>query len=207
MKKIITEKNLISQIWLRPTDTLNFIINNCPEKYVTILIVLGGLINSLDKAFTKSSNADKTLIEVLPIAIIIGLLFGWITYYIYAYALSIAGEWMGGKSQPKDFRTIIGWALIPLISTLILLIPQILIFGDDLLLEDYDNESAIMTMTYLGFILLELILGIWSLIIFIKGVMIIQGFGLGKSIVNMIMPGLLILIPIFLVIWISQMFY
>jgi len=207
MKKNITEKNLVSQIWLRPTETLNFIIKNCPQKYVTLLIVLGGLVNSLDKAFTRSSNADKTLIEVLPIAIVLGLLLGWITYYMYAFVLSIAGEWIGGKSQPKEFRTIIGWALIPLISTLILLIPQVLIFGDDLLLEDYDNESVLLTMTYLGFIILEFVLGIWSLIIFVKGIMIIQGFGLGKSILNMILPGLMILIPILLVFWISQIAY
>ena len=207
MKKNITEKNLVSQIWLRPTETLNFIIKICPQKYVTLLIVLGGLVNSLDKAFTRSSNADKTLIEVLPIAIVLGLLLGWITYYMYAFVLSIAGEWIGGKSQPKEFRTIIGWALIPLISTLILLIPQVLIFGDDLLLEDYDNESVLLTMTYLGFLILEFVLGIWSLIIFVKGIMIIQGFGLGKSILNMILPGLMILVPILLVFWISQIAY
>lgn len=206
MKKIITERNLISKIWFQPTETLNFIINNCPEKYVTILIVLGGLVNALDKAFTRNSNSDKSLIEVLPIAIIIGLLFGWITYYIYAYALSIVGEWIGGKSQPKDFRTIIGWALVPLISTLILLIPQIFIFGDDLLLEDYDNENIILTMIYLGFIIIEFVLAIWSLVIFVKGIMIIQEFRIGKAILNMIMPGLMILIPIFLVIGISQIF-
>ena len=206
MKKIITEKNLISQIWFRPTDTLNFIINKCPEKYVTVFIVLGALVNSIDKALIRNSNADKTLIEVLPLAIIFGLLLGWISFYIYAFVLSITGEFIGGKSQPKEFRTILGWALIPLISTLILLIPKILIFGDDLLLKNYYNESVLLTITYFSFTVLEFILGIWSLIILVKGVMIIQEFRLGKSILNIILPILIILIPVFLIVWISQMF-
>lgn len=195
----INEENLISKIWLHPTATLKFILNNCPEKYVTILLVLGGIVRAISRASNKNLGDKMPTLAVLGMAILLGGLLGWIAYYIYAWAMSVTGEWLGGKSNPIKFRTIIAWALVPSIATLILLVPEVIILGDDLFKSEITNDSMINTFSWLLFGLLELTLGIWTVVILVKGTSLIQNFGIGKSILNMILPGLIFIVPILLI--------
>jgi len=192
----INDDNLFVKIWLNPTDTLKYILKNCPEKYVIILLVLGGIVRAIDRASIKDMGDNMSTLSVLGITIIFGGLFGWIAYYIYAWALSVTGEWLNGKSDPSQFRTIIAWSLIPSICTLILLVPEVIIFGDDLFRSEPFNESLLNTISWIMFGVIEIILAIWTLVILVNGISLIQNFGIGKSILNMILPGLVIAIPI-----------
>ena len=192
----INHDNLLTKIWLKPTDTLKYILKNCPEKYVTILLVLGGIVRAIDRASNKDMGDNMSTAAVLGFAIILGGLFGWVTYYIYAWGMSVTGEWLSGKSEPSKFRTIIAWALIPSICSLILLVPEVIIFGDDLFKSEPINESLFNTISWIVFGLIEIGLAIWSTVILVKGISLIQNFGIGKSILNMILPGLVIVIPI-----------
>lgn len=133
---------------------------------------------------------------VLGIVIILGGLFGWVTYYIYAWCMSVTGEWLNGKSEPSKFRTIIAWALIPSICSLILLVPEVIIFGEDLFKSEPMNESLFNTVSWIVFGLIEIALAIWSTVILVKGMSLIQNFGIGKSFLNMILPGIVIVVPI-----------
>jgi len=192
----INDDNLLTKIWLNPTDTLKYILKNCPEKYVAILLVLGGMGRAIDRASSKGMGDNMSTAAVLGITIVLGGLLGWITYYIYAWAMSVTGEWLNGKSEPSQFRTIIAWALIPSICSLILLVPEVIILGDDLFRSEIMNESLFNSISWIIFGLIEIILAIWSMVILVKGISLIQDFGIGKSILNMILPGLVLIIPI-----------
>ena len=200
----INDKNLLSRIWTNPSDTLNYILKNCPDRYVTILLVLGGIVRAITRASNRNMGDNMTTILVLAISIITGGLFGWITYYIYAWALSLTGKWLGGESNPSKFRTVIAWALIPSICSLILLIPELIIFGDDLFKSQTVYKSEFIRYSWIAFGLTELALSIWSITILVIGIGILQKFGIGKSILNMILPLLVLLIPIFAIVLITR---
>ena len=192
----IKDDNIFTKIWTKPKDTLKYILKNYPEKYVTILLVLGGIVNAIDRASNKDMGDNMSIASVLGIAIIFGGLFGWISYYIYAWGMSVTGEWLNGKSKPSEFRTVIAWSLIPSICSLFLLIPELIIFDDDLFKSVPLNESFFNGMSWIVFGLIEITLGIWSLVILVNGISLIQNFGTGKSILNMFLPGLVFIIPI-----------
>lgn len=192
----IDEKSLFFSIWLKPTNTLKHILSNYPEKYVTILIVLGSIIKALDKASTKDMGDRLETPYIIIMAIIAGALFGWISYYISAWAMSEAGIWLGGKAKPTQFRTVLAWASVPLIASGFLLILELFFFGDDVFKSEIQNIDSSTPYLWVFFGILELILGIWALVILVKGISLIQDFKTGKAILNMIFPGIIVILII-----------
>ena len=83
----VRDYNLLLKIWVQPQATLRYILAHCSTKYVTLLMLLGGIARTLgrvDPAHPLPSSA-------LPVAVAIGSFSGWIFYYIYARGLLIAG--------------------------------------------------------------------------------------------------------------------
>ena len=195
-RSIINDENLFRYIWFKPTETLRYIVENCPEKHVSLLLVLGGIVNVIGKASSKNMGDTMSTTSVLAICIIFGALFGWISYFIYAWGLSATGKWLNGNSESSEFKTLIAWALIPSICTLILLIPEPIILGDDLFKSQKLNHSSLNNTSLIFFGVLEIILGVWSIVLLVKGISLIQNFGIGKSILNCSLPVLVVFIPL-----------
>ncbi|MEC3908579.1 YIP1 family protein [Tamlana sp. 2201CG12-4] len=128
----INQKELIYSIWNKPKLTLQYILERCPEKHVYVLLVLGGIVRAVSRASDKGMGDNMSTPYVLLLTFFLGGLLGWVSYYIYAWALSFTGGWLDGKAESDKFRTIIAWALVPSIASLILLIPEVIILGDDL---------------------------------------------------------------------------
>lgn len=198
----IDEDNLLKQIWLEPTATLSYILQNCPEKNVILFLVIGGISRAIDRASLKDMGDDLSTIYILTIAFVVGGLFGWMTYYISAWALSVTGKWLNGNALPASFRTVLAWSLVPTICTLFLLIPRVLIFGDDLFRSVPENPFPYFDTIYLSFAFAELIFGIWSLVILVQGIKLIQEFSTGRAILNLLLPifvfiGIILILALF----------
>lgn len=202
----INSTNLLSKIWVKPKQTLEYILKKDPDKYVTLFLVLGGMVKAIDRASVKNMGDNMSTLGVLAIAIATGGLFGWISYYIYAWGMSVTGNWLKGYSEPKEFRTVLAWALVPTICSLILIAPQIAVFGDDLFRSTPVNDSTFHSVMMGIFGILEVTLGVWSLVILVKGVALIQKFSIGKSILNIFLPGLVIIVPIILIAFLVNLF-
>lgn len=201
----INENNLLLKIWVKPKATLIYILENCPNKFIIPLMILGGITRSIDRASAQNMGDKQSTFFILMIAIIVGGMFGWLSYYFYAWLLKVTGKWLGGIAEFEDFRTVIAWSLIPSICTLVLLVPELIIFGDDIFKSELSDPNLFSTLMLMVFGLLELTLGIWTLIIFIKGVALIQKFNIGKAILNMILPVFVILIPILLIVFVFKL--
>ena len=197
----LNPKELVYSIWDRPKLTLTYILDKCPEKHVFLFLMLGGVVRSISRASEKGMGDNMSTGGVLLITIILGGLLGWISYYIYAWAMSFTGNWLDGEAEPIKFRTVLAWALIPSISSLIIIIPEIIIFGDDLFRSIPQDQSNFNNISWIVFGLIEMGLGLWTLVILVIGIKLIQGFSTGKAILNVILPGLIILIPILIIVF------
>lgn len=193
---------LIFTIWNQPKLTLRYILERCPEKNVFLFFVLGGIVDAISRAANKGMGDTMSLMAVLLITVIAGGLFGWISYFIYAWTLSWTGKWLDGKAEPERFRTVLAWSLVPSIATIILLIPELLVLGEDLFKSTMDDDSMFSNISLIVFGVLEIVLSVWSLVILVTGIKLVQGFGTGKAILNLILPALVILVPLFLLIYI-----
>lgn len=189
----IDEDNLLKKIWLEPTATLSYILQNCPQKNVLLFLVIGGILRVINRASMRDMGDDFSTITILGIALIVGGLFGWMSYYVYAWALSVTGKWLDGKTLPTTFRTILAWSLVPSICTLFLLVPEVIIFGDDLFKSVPENHFPYFDTIFLSFAVAEFVLGIWTLVILVQGIKLVQEFSTGRAILNLLLPGLVLI--------------
>jgi len=196
---LLKEDDLLTIILTKPKLALDFIITNCPKKYLFWLITLGGIATAINGAQVNLA-AHKTLsIAILVFAIILGAVFGWISSYLYAWLLSWTGEWLNGHGKMNQFIVVIAWAMIPLIFNLVLLIPKFIIFGDNTFSIAVSELNNLETFFYYLFEFIKTILSIWALIILIAGICLIQKFNLAKAILNSLLPVIVIIIPVLLI--------
>ena len=194
----LTDREIFTKIWTSPRLVFKYLNDTSYDKFVTILLILSGISRTIDRASIKNIGDKLSLMAVLAICIILGGLLGWITYYIYAVLMSWTGKWLKGKGDTNSLLRMMSHAMIPSIIALILLIPQIAIFGNGIFQSDIDvYGSGLLSIIIFYFTLfLEITLGIWTIVLFIIGISEVQKLSIGKSILNMILPGLIIIVPI-----------
>jgi hypothetical protein len=202
----ILENELFSKIWLSPRLVFKYLNEKKIDKYITILLILGGIVRTFDRASLKNMGDDMSLISVILLCVILGGLFGWLTFYIYAALLSWTGKWLKGQGDTNSLLRMVAYAMIPPILSLVLLIPQIALYGISVFQSNLDVQGSgmISYLIYYVTLVLEFILGVWTIVLFVVGISEVQKLSIGKSIINMVLPGLIILGPIFLIAFIYR---
>ena len=197
--ELLKENDLLTTIWTKPKLTLEFIITNCPKKYLVWLITLGGIATAINGTQVNIASHKTFSIAILLFAIFFGAVAGWISSYLYAWLLSWTGEWINGHGKVSQFIVVIAWAMIPLICSLVLLIPKFIIFGNNTFSIEVTELNTLETFFYYLFEFIKTILSIWAFIILIAGISLIQKFNFAKAILNSLLPVIAIIIPILLI--------
>lgn len=190
--EIIEPKEIFYKLLTSPRDAFKFINDYKFDKHVTILLCLAGIVRAFDRATSKNLGDSFSLLGLIAFCIIIGGLFGWITYYIYAALISWTGKWFEGTADTQSILRILAYALFPSAFILILLIPQIAIYGIGMFQSDYDvsNSGLINNIVYYGLLLCGVALGIWSFVLSIIGISEVQKFSIWKASLNLLLPAL-----------------
>jgi len=194
----LTDRDIFTKIWTSPRLVFKYINDTRYDKFLHILLILAGITRAFDRASTKNMGDNISLTGVLSICIILGGLFGWISYYIYAALISWTGKWLNGKGDTSSILRMLSYAMIPSIVVLILLIPQVAIFGNGIFQSNIDiyGSGLVSIIIYYLILFLQLTFGIWTLVVFVIGVSEVQKLSIGKSILNIILPVLIIIVPI-----------
>ncbi len=105
----------------------------------------------------------------------------------------------------EQVRAAIAWSSVPLIWALPLWIPELALFGQDLFTKATPRLDAnpLLAVALIGFGLVELIIGIWAIVVFLKCLGQVQGFSAWRALGNALLAFLIvftvILIPILLI--------
>lgn len=204
-----TDKEIFTKIWSEPKKILTYIHEFKYEKYFYLLIILAGVSRAFDRASSKNLGDSTSVLWVIVSCIVGGGLFGWLAYYIYAALLSWTGKWMDGKGNTESIYRILAYAMIPSVVSLLLLVPQIAVYGNQIFQSDgYLMDAGIFgNIIFWVSVALEVILGICTLVFSVIGISIVQKFTIGKSILNLLMPILIFILPIlfiFMIIYIVK---
>jgi hypothetical protein len=204
----LSDKEIFTKIWIYPRKVFKYINDRKYDKYVVVLLVLSGISRAFDQAAMKNFGDNLSLWLIFVLCIIFGGLLGWVSYYIYAALISWTGKWLKGEGNTNSILNIMAYAMLPSIVALIFLIPQIGIYGNEMFKSDGDIISAGLISNILVYfsLFLEFVLGIWTIILVVIGISEVQKFSIGKSILNLLMPGLLILIPVLLIVLLTKIF-
>ena len=202
----LTDKEIFTKIWTYPRQVFKFLDETYYDRFETILLVLAGISRTFDRASLKNMGDKMSLGGVIAFCIVAGGLLGWISYYIYAALLSWTGKWLNGQGNTKSILRMLAHAMLPTIVALIFLIPQIIIYGNEVFKSEGDIISAGLTSNIIvyGSMILEFILGVWTIILVVIGLSVVQKISIGKSILNLLLPILIILVPILLIVFLIK---
>lgn len=198
----LTDKEIFSKIWTKPREVFKFIKDKQYAKFVNLLLVLAGISSSFDRALINDMGDRMSIWAILGWNIILGALLGWISYYIYAALLSWTGKWLNGKGDNTSILRILSYAMIPAIISLLFLIPQIGIYGNEIFKANGDITSAGLLANIIVYssMVLKLILGIWTIVLCVIGVSEVHKLSIGKSILNLLLPILVFAVPIIIIV-------
>ena len=199
---ILTEEEIFTQIWFSPRKVFKYIDENKFDKYVYILLFLAGIVRAFDRASIDNTGNNLSLLTIVLTCIILGGLLGWISFYIYAALLSWTGEWLNGRGSTKSLLRMLSYSMIPSVIALLFLIPQILLFGNEIFQSNLDiNVNGMLSvLVYYSTSILEIALGIWTLVLLVIGISEVQKISIWNAILNMILPGIIIIVPIMIII-------
>jgi hypothetical protein len=202
----ISEKDIFIKLLTSPREAFKFINDYKYEKHLYILLFLAGMVRTFDRASTKNMGDNYSIWTIIAICVIFGGFFGWITYYIYSALISWTGSWMNGKGNTQSVLRVFAYAFFPSIFILILLIPQIAIYGNELFKSDNDLYSLASMESIVLYVILfvEFALGIWSLILCVIGISEVQKLSIGKSILNLLLPAILFVFIILVLVLLFQ---
>ena len=198
----ISDKKIFAKIWTSPREVFKFINTYKYDKYVNGLLILAGISRTFDRASMKNMGDSFSIWGIITFCIIIGAIFGWITYYLYSALISWTGKWINGKGNTDSILRVLSYALIPSIISILLLVPQIAIYGNEIFKSEGDisSEGIVSNIIVYGSMFFEFTLGIWSLVLCVIGISEVQKLSIGKSILNLVLPALVIMIPILIIV-------
>ena len=198
---ILTDKDIFIKIWTSPRIVFKSINDKRYNKFITVLMILGGILSALNRAMNMNMGDRMNLMSVLIVCVIGGGIFGFLYFYIFAAMLSWTGKWLKGIGNTKSLLRMISYALIPSLIVLSLMIIRIVLFGNDEFKSTVDlfENGILYTIITLLSILVEIGIGVWTLVILIIGTSEVQKLSIGKAILNLILPVIiicLVLIPV-----------
>lgn len=197
----LSDKEIFTKIWTEPRRVLKYINETKYEKYFYILLFLAGVSGAFDRAVNKNMGENVSLLGIVAGCVILGGLLGWLSYYIYAALLNWTGKWLDGKGDTDSIYRVLAYAMIPSAISLVFLVPQIAVYGIDLFVKDGDlvNAGIVGNIVFWGSIILEIILGIFTIIFCIIGLSEVQKISVWKAILNLVLPLIIILGPIVII--------
>lgn len=205
---LIEPDKVVQTVVMDPKKAFRFIHKYQYENHLKALLVLGGVSNALDRAVTNNSGDSMSLGAVLGMALIFGGLLGWISYYIYSALISWSGGWLNGKARTSDILRVLAYANIPIILSLIVVVVQVGVFGIVYFQSyiDLDSYGIVEQIIFYGCSTIEFSLAMWSIVLVVIGVAEAQQFTIGKALLNIILPVLVIAVPILLIVLIATAF-
>ena len=191
-------------MWTKPRATIQEIVDRDPEHLVLALAAVAGFSGFLDRAAMRSMGDDFQWPTLVLIGAIVGPISGIVGLYLFGWLLRWTGDWIGGRASSREIRTAMAWSSVPIVWALVLWVPELALFGQELFTTEtprIDSNTNLLVLFVL-FGLVEMTVGIWAIVVFLKSLGQVQGFSAWKALGNSALAGLVILIPLLLVVFV-----
>ena len=200
-----TPMNPWFSMWLHPRRTIRQIVETNPDRLVLLLAAVGGIVEALINASSDSKGENMSLQAILLTSLIGGPLMGVIGLWLGGALLRWTGGWIGGQADSRRIRATLAWANVPLVWSLLLWIPALLLFGAELFAAATPilDASTMLSGLYMVFSFGIGIVSIWAFVVFLHALGEVQGFSAWKALGNSILAGLVVLVPLLAIVGIA----
>lgn len=188
-------------MWLRPRATIQHVIDTAPSRWVIVIAMISGISSALDRAALRESGDVFSVATIFGLAIVLGPIGGIIQLYLFGGLLRWTGSWIQGEAEYEEIRAAIAWSSIPIVWSIWLWVPSVLIFGEELFTSETPMLDAdpFLAVQLIAFGFVEFAIGIWAFVIFLLALAQVQRFSVTRALINVIMAVLIIFLPLFLI--------
>ncbi len=184
-------------IWISPRKTVRYAIDNNMMKFALILALVAGVFDSLNVASQNNIGDVMSVPMILVLAVVLGPMIGLIGWWIGAGIATIFGSWLSGTGTFADLKMAYAISYIPIILVGLLWIPDLLVLGESLFIEDLDISAGKLIWPFFsGFI--GIVVGIWSFIITVKAIAEAHRFSAWRGLLTVIIPSVLIFVVLYI---------
>lgn len=191
-------------MWTRPRRTMRATLDTDPRRLVIPLAALAGFGNSLDNASGRSLGDGNNLPvwAIVLLCAVLGGVGGILTVYAGGFLMRWTGRWLGGRASAVEVRSALAWSSVPLIFSLVLWIPELALLGRENFTTPMPTLDAnpLLFVPYSLLVLLEVAIGIWSLVVFLKALGEAHGFSAWRALGASVIAALLVVVPILAVV-------
>jgi hypothetical protein len=182
-------------IWTQPRATIRGIVDDDPTRAVILLAWISGIADSLESAMLRTSGAGLPWAAVVVIACFIGPVVGFARVYVGALLVAMTGRWLGGNAGVPECRTALAWGSLPQIAALILWIPVLAIFGNEIFNRDAPRiaSSPVLLAALVVFAVLWTAASVWASVLKWKGLAEVHGFSAWRGFFTTALAGMLVL--------------
>lgn len=189
-------------IWLHPRETVRRIIAVDPKLDVLLLVCLAGIGQMLDRASHHNLGDQMPTAMIVCVTITLGPLGGLFSLWLGSHLLCLSGAWMGSIGDRENLKTAMAWASVPSLLAWSFWIPKLVVFGPELFTKETPrlDSQPILLVAFFAVTFAEIVLSVWSLVLFCNTIAEVQGFrsawrGLG----NILLAGAFLLVPLTLI--------
>ena len=178
------------------------ILESNQTEMIFVLAAIGGFANALDRASLKSMGDEAPLVFILIVSLIAGAIGGIFALYVLGAVLQWTGRWIGGKATASQVRAAIAWPHVITAWGLLIWIPELLIFDQELFTTHMPRvESSLLLILLLAaFYSLEMTIFVWFVVVALKCLGEAQGFSAWRAIGNYGLAMMVLLVPILVII-------
>jgi hypothetical protein len=198
-------------MWTRPRQTIQQIVDSGSTRYVIPLAALSGVSQTLNRASARNAGDEIPLTIIFIAALTIGPLMGLFGLYVGSEILKLTGRWIGGVADAATLRIAMAWSTVPMAWAFLLWIPELALFGPEMFTSEMPrvDASAGLSVSFLLLALVELVIGIWGLVVLTKSLGQVQGFSAWKALASMLLAVVLvvaaILLPVVIIVELAQL--
>ena len=191
------ELNPWFSIWTQPRATIQQIVDSDPGQSVLILAGISGFASTLDSVRDTGLGDGIPWFYIVLICALIGSLLGIVGLYVFSFLLHWTGKWLDGRASQPLIRAAGAWAQVPIIWGLLLWVPLIALFGQDLFRSGSFGLESNPFSPYLPPILATLlVLEVWSFVLSLHCLAQVQGFSVWKALGNYVLVIAVVVIPV-----------
>ena len=200
----INNSTVFEKLFTAPQRTFAFIHGYKFEKYLVLIAILNGISSAVARAAEQKEGDTLPLWGIILLSIAIGSVFGYITLLFYSFVTNITGGWLKGTAGTNDIMRVLTYSMVPSLLKLVMVAFKMVVFGKAIFSSDFyiSDYSALDKVIYYGTTLVIVVVSVWSVVLFVLGLAEVQKFSIGKAILNVLLP-VVIMMGIALVLFVA----
>lgn len=195
----VQQVNLWTSVWLHPRKTVQYVMEYKTGSFVLMIAMVTGIIHFIDQASGNDLFETWNIAAILLVAILAGPIIGVIGLYIASGIYHALSLMLGGVGTSEESRKAFTVSSLIIIIGGLIWIPDLLILGQGNFTSDYDFSFGQFGWSIIS-VIVNFIVGIWSLVVLIAAISEVHRFSAWKAAVVVFLPIIILIVIVGIII-------